>query len=66
MIETFRQLLETARKGAERDRKSALRAFSAGKIDGSQAQSLASRYDDALVNYYLGVQAYRVALKKAN
>ncbi len=65
-VEAFRHLLETARKGAESDRRSALDAFKAGKIDGPRAQSLASRYDDALVNYYLGVQAYRLALKKVN
>jgi hypothetical protein len=60
-LEAFRQLLESARKGAESDRRLALRAFRSGKIDGSKARSLAGRYDDAMVNYYLGVQAYRLA-----
>jgi hypothetical protein len=65
-VEAFRHLLETARKGAERDRRSALRAIRTHKIDDGKAQSLASRYDDAMVNYYLGVQAYLLAVRKPN
>ena len=61
LLEAFRLLLEKARKGAEADRKLALRAWKAGKINAATAQSRADRYDDALVNYYLGMQAYRLA-----
>jgi hypothetical protein len=60
-LESFRRLLEKARKGAESDRKLALRAKASGKIDEATAQSRAARYDDAMVNYYLGIQAYRLS-----
>jgi hypothetical protein len=65
-LEAFRRLLEKARKAAETDRKSALRAAKTGKIDEVKAQSLAKRYDDGMVNYYLGIQAYRLARASAD
>jgi hypothetical protein len=66
VVESFRRLLESARKGAEADRKLALRARRSGKIDDATAISKAKRYDDAIVNYYLGVQAYKVARSAKN
>jgi len=60
-LESFRRLLEAARRGAEADRRTALRERRRGKIDAAEAASLAQRYDRAIVNYYLGIQAYRLA-----
>lgn len=60
-LEAFRQLLESARAGAEKDRKSSLRDFASRKIDQPTAVARAKRYDDAIVNYYLGMQSYRDA-----
>lgn len=60
-LEVFRRLLETARKGAETDRRIGLKAVARGKIGKAEADRRAKRYDDALVNYYLGVKAYRGA-----
>jgi hypothetical protein len=54
-------LLETARKGAESDRRAALKAFSRRQIDKAQADKRSKRYDDAMINYYLGAKAYRNA-----
>ena len=61
-LELFRRLLEKSRRGAESDRRKALRAHARHKIDSSEAVLLAKRYDDALVNYYLGMQSYRTSL----
>lgn len=58
--EAFRRLMEKSRLGVENDRKLALRAHAKGEIDDTEAQRLAKRYDDAIVNYYLGIHAYRV------
>lgn len=60
-LEAFRRLLERSRLGAESDRKAALRAEASGKIDRQTALDKAKRYDDAIVNYYLGIQAFRLA-----
>lgn len=65
-LEVLRRLLETARRGAEMDRKAALKARRRGKIDDVEAGRLAKRYDDAMVNYYLGMQSYRLARAPAN
>ncbi len=65
-LEAFRRLLEKARKGAEADRRGALRDRRRHKIDSETALSLAERYDDAMVNYYLGMQAYRLAKAAGN
>lgn len=65
-LEVFRRLLETARKGAETDRRTALKAYSRGKIDQAEADKRARRYDDAMINYYLGAKAYRDAFNTAN
>lgn len=64
-LELYRRLLEKLRKGAEKDRKAALRDRRDGKIDEVAAASLSKRYDDAIVNYYLGAQAYRLAKSQA-
>lgn len=64
-LEVFRRLLETARKGAESDRRAALRAFSRRQIDKPEADKRAKRYDDAMINYYLGAKAYRDAFAEA-
>jgi hypothetical protein len=58
-LESFRKLLETARRGVEKDRKASVRDFKKHKIDESTAAANAKRYEDAVVNYYLGLQAYR-------
>jgi hypothetical protein len=60
-LERFRRLLERLRRAAEADRKLGLRDRRRGKIDDAGAAALAARYDGAIVNYYLGAQAYRLA-----
>ena len=60
-LEAFRRLLENARRGPEKDRRAALKAYAKGKIDRTAADAAAKRYEDAIVNYYLGVHAYRSA-----
>lgn len=59
-LEEFRRLLEKLRRGAEADRRKALRDRRHGKIDETTANAFTNRYDDAIVNYYLGAQAYRL------
>ncbi len=59
-LEAFRRLLERARRGAESDRAAALRDHKRGKIGAEEAARLAKRYDDAMVNYFLAMQAYRL------
>lgn len=58
-LEGFRKLLETARRGAEKDRKASMRDFRRGKIDEATARANSQRYESAVVNYYLGLRAYR-------
>jgi hypothetical protein len=60
-LEAFRKLLELSRKGAESDRRAALRQFAKGKIDKAAADAAAKRYDDAIVNYFLGFHSYSEA-----
>jgi hypothetical protein len=60
-LEAFRRLLERARRGAENDRARALSDHRKGVISAETAATLAKRYDDAIVNYFLGIQAYRIA-----
>ena len=62
-LESFRKLLEAARKGVERDRKASLQAFARREIDRAAADQAAKRYETAIVNYYLGLQAYRDAFR---
>ncbi len=62
-LEAFRSLLEMSRQGVEKDRRSALRNFKKGTIDAAAASTAAKRYDDAMVNYYLGMNAYRRAFQ---
>lgn len=63
-IELFRRLMEASRRGAEKDRRLALRAYARGKIDRTEAERLNKRYEDAIVNYYLGINAFRAARAK--
>lgn len=58
-LEGFRKLLEFTRRGLEKDRKTFYRDFRKHKIDEATAMANAKRYEDAIVNYYLGLQAYR-------
>lgn len=62
--EAFRRLLETARRGAEADRRRALRSRARGEISTDEARRLAQRYDAAIVNYYLGIDAFRSSAQK--
>lgn len=58
-LEGFRRLLELARRGAEKDRKASMRDFRKHKIDEATVKANVQRYESAVVNYYLGLQAYR-------
>lgn len=60
-LEMLRRMLEKSRKGAEGDRKAALKDFAAGKMNANAAAALARRYDRAMVNYYLGMKAFQAA-----
>jgi hypothetical protein len=64
-LEDFRRLLEAARAGAEKDRKAAVANFKRKKINAATAAIAAKRYDEAIVNYYLGLRAYRDSVKLA-
>ena len=64
-LEDFRRLLEAARAGAETDRKASMADFRRKKIDQAVAAANAKRYDEAIVNYYLGLRAYRDSVKLA-
>lgn len=59
--ELLRRMLEEARLAAEADRKTALRDHAAGKMNANAAAALARRYDRAMVNYFLGIHAFRAA-----
>ena len=58
-LEGVRRLLENSRRGVEKDRKASARDFRKGKIDDATLAAHAKRYEDAIVNYYLGQRAYR-------
>ena len=58
-LEGVRRLLEESRRGVEKDRKASARDFRKGKIDDAALAAHAKRYEDAIVNYYLGLRAYR-------
>jgi len=58
-LEGFRKLLEMARRGAEKDRKASMRDFRKHKIDDATVEANTQRYESAVVNYYLGLRAYR-------
>jgi hypothetical protein len=60
-LEMLRRMLEKSRKGAESDRKAALKDFAAGKMNANAAAALARRYDRAMVNYYLGMKAFQAS-----
>ena len=55
----YLKLLELTRRGLENDRKASVRDFRKHKIDEAAATANAKRYEDAIVNYYVGIQAYR-------
>ena len=58
-LEGVRRLLENSRRGVEKDRKTSARDFRKGKIDDAALAANTKRYEDAIVNYYLGLRAYR-------
>ena len=58
-LESFRKLLEMARRGLEKDRKASKRDFRKHNIDEAAFKANSQRYDDAVVNYYWGLRAYR-------
>jgi hypothetical protein len=58
-LEGIRRLLEDSRRGVEKDRKISALDFRKGKIDDAALTVNTKRYEDAIVNYYLGLRAYR-------
>lgn len=58
-LERVRRLLEDSRRGVEKDRKTSALDFRTGKIDDTGLAESTKRYEDAIVNYYLGLRAYR-------
>jgi hypothetical protein len=58
-LEGVRRLLEDSRRGVEKDRKISARDFRNGKIDDAALAANTKRYEDAIVNYYLGLRVYR-------
>ena len=58
-LEGVRRLLENSRRGIEKDRKASARDFRRGKINDATLAVNTKRYEDAIVNYYLGLRAYR-------
>ena len=58
-LEGVRRLLENSRRGAEKDRKASARDFRKGRIDDATLAVNTKRYEGAIVNYYLGLRAYR-------
>lgn len=58
-LEGVRRLLENSRRGVEKDRKTSARDFRTGRIDASTLAVNTKRYENAIVNYYLGLRAYR-------
>jgi hypothetical protein len=58
-LEGIRRLLEDSRRGAEKDRKTSALDFRMGKIDDAALAGNTKRYEEAIVNYYLGLRAYR-------
>ena len=58
-LESFRKLLELARRGLEKDRKASKRDFRKHSIDEAAFKANSQRYEDAVVNYYWGLRAYR-------
>ena len=58
-LEGIRRLLENSRRGVEKDRKNSALDFRKGKIDDAALAVNTKRYEGAIVNYYLGLRAYR-------
>jgi len=58
-LEGVRRLLEDSRRGVEKDRKTSALDFRKGKIDDTGLAANTKRYEDAIVNYYLGLRVYR-------
>ena len=58
-LESFRKLLEMARRGLEKDRKASKRDLRKHNIDEAAFKANSQRYDDAIVTYYFGLRAYR-------
>ena len=57
--DAMRPELEEVRRLTEKDRKISARDFRKGKIDEAAVKANTQRYEDAIVNYYLGLRAYR-------
>jgi hypothetical protein len=64
-LESFRRLLEMGRRGVEKDHITSARDFRKGKIDEAAVKVNSQRYEDVIVNYYLGLRAYRDRLAAA-
>ena len=64
-LEDLRKLLENSRRELEKDRKASIRDFRKRKMDDVAAKANGKRYEDAIVNYYLGLRAYRDRLAAA-
>jgi hypothetical protein len=58
-LEGVRRLLENSRRGVEKDRKASARDFRKGRIDNATLAANIKRYENAIVNYYLGLRIYR-------
>jgi len=61
-LEGVRRLLENSRRSVEKDRKASARDFRKGRIDDATLAAHTQRYEAAIVNYYLGLRAYREQL----
>ena len=55
----FGGCFEDLRSGAEKDRKISARDFRKGKIDEAALKASSEHYEDAIVNYYLGMRVNR-------
>lgn len=60
-IEALRSLLEKSRRSAEKDRLSSWHDYDHGKLDAAGLADTRKRYDAAMVNYFLGMSAYKNA-----
>ena len=69
-LEDLRKLLENLRRELEKDRKAMMRDYRKHKINEAAFKASTQLYEDAIVNYYSGLRAYRDRLaavpKQAN
>jgi hypothetical protein len=59
--EALRSLLEKSRHSAETDRRTSWRTYERGELDATGLAETRKRYDAAIVNYFLGISAFRRA-----